>query len=130
MSGGAAMSGGAQVPHVPPQQRVAPAHTTPPQVHLPPVHCSPSSQCTPHAPQSLMLDCTSLQPFTLQHAQPVWHIVAPAEPAGQPHDPPRHTCPSGHCTPQSPQFERSAITSMHVVPQHLPPHCSGCAGQI
>jgi hypothetical protein len=67
---GVAMSGGAQVPQLPAQQCVPPEHTTPPQVHMPLVHCSPAPQCTPHMPQSLMLDDTSLQPLTLQHAQP------------------------------------------------------------
>jgi hypothetical protein len=96
---------------------------------MPPWQVSPPA--TLHAfmqlPQWLLSLIKLLQPMLPQHDCPMPHATPDG---GQPHEPPAHTRPVPQTVLQSPQCFTSSMTSTQAVPQHLPPHCSGCAGQM
>lgn len=100
---------------------------TPPQEQALFSQRAPDPHEMPQPPQLLMSESVNLQPT---RGQQVCVALHGAPDGKQPQRPALHTWPGEQAIPQSPQLATSSWVSMQVEPQHLPPHCSGCAGQM
>jgi hypothetical protein len=87
-------------------------------MHAPLMHVSVAPHARPHTPQLLLSLIVFLQPLAPQQvcAAPQMEVI-PFGPHWQ--VPPMHAVPEAHTLPQLPQLFLSALTSMHLLLQHV-----------